>query len=273
MFFLEDKILHPSLSLTLKRSVGDIILGDMPKPILIKKDSHGETTIQEVKGAQESLTIDRVRYLTGLDPETNSDVLGQLPTHEKVIWLRLKIDEKAPHVTAGANEITVDRENLLSDSLIAFKQISDPQKMLRVTFKNEVSRDVGGISREFFTTIMQELLNESIGLFCTANTEQFSYKVASDSHEIQGNEELFLFFGQLLGKATFDRIPLNLCLNRSLFNALLGLVSQQDYASIKQFKHVDLNVANSLSFVLDNDLAQYGDSVEFYFTTTNETSY
>lgn len=235
-------------------SLGDIILGDMPKPILIKKDSHGETTIEEMKGAQEILTIERVRYLTGLDPVTHSSQLGDLPTHEKVIWLRLKIDSKAPHVTSGANEITVDRENLLSDSLIAFKKISNPHKMLRVTFKNEVSRDVGGISREFFTTIMQELLNESIGLFSVANTEQFSYKVASDSHEIQGNEELFHFFGRLLGKATFDRIPLNLCLNRSVFNAILGLVNQQDYSDVKQFKHVDINVANSLSFVLDNNL-------------------
>jgi hypothetical protein len=56
--------------------------------------------------------------------------------------------------------------------------------MLSVTFKDEVSRDVGGISREFFTTIMSELLNESIGLFKSANTEQFSYKIAHDSYEI-----------------------------------------------------------------------------------------
>ena len=58
------------------------------------------------------------------------------------------------------------------------------RKMLSVTFKDEVSRDVGGISREFFTTIMSELLNESIGLFKSANTEQFSYKIAHDSYEI-----------------------------------------------------------------------------------------
>jgi len=58
------------------------------------------------------------------------------------------------------------------------------RKVLRVTFQNEVSRDVGGISREFFTTIMQELLNESIGLFRSATTEQFSYRVAPDAYEI-----------------------------------------------------------------------------------------
>ena len=65
--------------------------------------------------------------------------------------------------------------------------MKEPRKVLRVTFKNEVSRDVGGISREFFTTIMKELCNEGYGLFKMANTEQFSYKVAVDSSEIQGH--------------------------------------------------------------------------------------
>lgn len=147
------------------------------------------------------------------------------------------------------------------------------QKVLRVTFKNEVSRDVGGISREFFTTIMKELLNESIGLFTLANTEQFSYKIAVDSYEIQGHEELFHFFGKLLGKAMFDRIPLNLCLNRSIFNALVGKISPEDYGVVKQFKHVDSEVANSLSYVLDQNLEEFGDAMEFYFTTTHEITY
>lgn len=110
--------------------------------------------------------------------------LEELPTHEKVLWLKLWIDKEAPSITAGANEISVDRENLLADSLAVFKTMQNMKKVLRVTFKNEVSRDVGGISREFFTTIMKELLNESIGLFSLANTEQFSYKVAVDSYEI-----------------------------------------------------------------------------------------
>lgn len=190
-----------------------------------------------------------MRQLQELDEARDAAQLEQLPTHEKVLWLKLKIDKAAPKITAGATQITVSRENLLADSLAAFKTMSDPKKVLRVTFQNEVSRDVGGISREFFTTIMQELLNESIGLFSSANTEQFSYRVAPDSYEIQGHEELFHFFGKLLGKAVFDRIPLNLCLNRSIFNALLGKVAVDDYSNLKLFKHVDRDVANSLSFI------------------------
>ena len=70
----------------------------------------------------------------------------------------------------------------------------------------------------------------------------------------------------------FDRIPLNLCLNRSLFNALLGKVNSSDYADTKQFKHVDLNVANSLKFILENDLTDYEDTLGIYFNVTHETN-
>ena len=71
----------------------------------------------------------------------------------------------------------------------------DKKKLLQVTFKNEVSRDVGGISREFFSSLMKEMIQDSFGLFRVANTEQFSYQIAPDSHEIGGHEELFHFFG------------------------------------------------------------------------------
>lgn len=92
------------------------------------------------------------------------------------------------NVTQGANDITVSRENLLSDAIGEFAKLQNMKKVLRVTFQNEVSKDVGGISREFFTTLMTEMFHEAFGLFQTASTEQFSYKVADDSREIVGHE-------------------------------------------------------------------------------------
>jgi len=254
---LERKFLVRFQLVYLVLTAGEIVLGNMPKPMLIKKDSHGETTIEEVKA--QTLTIGRVHELKSLDPEAQLSQLKALATHEKLIWLKLKLDSEAPAaVTSGANEITVSRENLLADALQAFKRMENKRKILRVTFENEVSRDVGGISREFFTTIMKEMLQDSIGLFRAANTEQFSYRVAPDSFEIQGFEELFHFFGQLLGKAVFDRIPLNLCLNRSIFNALLGKLGADDYTDLKQFKHVDADVARNLQFLLENQIGEDG---------------
>jgi len=70
--------------------------------MLIKKDSHGETQIEEVKGNEApTLTIERVRQLVALNP--GSSELSGLPTHEKLIWIKLKLDKEAPNITAGAN--------------------------------------------------------------------------------------------------------------------------------------------------------------------------
>ena len=53
--------------------IEDIVMGNMPKPMLIKKDSHGEMNVEEVKGAEaQILTIERVRELTRLDPHNDS---------------------------------------------------------------------------------------------------------------------------------------------------------------------------------------------------------
>lgn len=71
----------------------------------------------------------------------------------------------------------------------------------------------------------------------------------------------------------FDRIPLNLCLNRSIFNALVGKVAPADYDNVHQFKHVDSDIANSLKFILENELGDdQGEMLGFYFTSTNENN-
>ena len=53
---------------------------------------------------------------------------------------------------------------------------------------------------------------------------------------------MFYFFGKVLGKAMFDRIPLNVCLNRSIFKAILGQINEYDYLDLEEFKFIDYNV-------------------------------
>lgn len=93
---------------------------------------------------------------------------------------------------------------------------------MKVSFVNEISHDAGGLSREFFNMLMKELVSENLGLFMTANTLEFSYKINDDSMYIENYLTLFYFFGKVLAKAMFDHIPLNMCLNKTIFKALLG---------------------------------------------------
>jgi E3 ubiquitin-protein ligase HUWE1 len=93
---------------------------------------------------------------------------------------------------------------------------------MKITFVNELSKDAGGLSREFFNTLMKELLGSNLGLFLVANTPEFSYKINEDSKHIDNFRTLFYFFGKVLGKVLFDNIPVNVCLNKSIFKVLVG---------------------------------------------------
>ena len=101
------------------------ISGELMTPMIIKTNSKGITTVEEVKGgAQANMTVGRLRQLQDINVDRDQRQLEQLATHEKIIWLKLKIDKMAPKITAGANEITVSRENLLADSMEAFKNMN-----------------------------------------------------------------------------------------------------------------------------------------------------
>ena len=70
--------------------------------------------------------------------------------------------------------------------------------------------------------LMQELFNENLGLFSVANTLEFSYKINEDSRYMENFLTMYYFFGRVLAKALFDRIPLNVCLNITVYKAILG---------------------------------------------------
>ena len=84
---------------------------------------------------------------------------------------------------------------MISDSINIFKNMEHPLRVLNVIFDNEISQDVGGVSREYFYTIMKEMLTPSYSLFDRATSDQFSYKIAEDSIELVGWQDLYYFFG------------------------------------------------------------------------------
>mmetsp|Transcript_24568 Transcript_24568/g.17291 ORF Transcript_24568/g.17291 Transcript_24568/m.17291 type:complete len:111 (+) Transcript_24568:166-498(+) len=110
---------------------------------------------------------------------------------------------------------------------------------------------------------MKEFMSEDLSLFIKANTEEFSYKVNVDLTLGVDYLNLYYIFGKCLAKALFDRIPVNICLNRSIFNALLGKTSENVYeGDLKTFALIDFNTANSLEFFVENDLTQFEDIIE-----------
>ena len=55
--------------------------------------------------------------------------------------------------------------------------------------------------------------------------------------------------GQIFAKAIFDNIPINLCLNRTIYKYLLGKSIE-----LEDIKDFDLNMYNSLVYIRDNPI-------------------
>lgn len=70
--------------------------------------------------------------------------------------------------------------------------------------------------------LTKTLLEEKTGLFERCDTHQASYRIKESSVQIPHFQSLFRFMGKLIGKAMFDRIPINLCFPRAMYKLLAG---------------------------------------------------
>ena len=73
---------------------------------------------------------------------------------------------------------------------------------------------------------------------------------------------MYYFFGKLIAKAFFDRVPLNLCFNRSIFNALLNRIDIEYEKNLKEeFMMIDKELCQSFGFFIESDLVQMEDII------------
>lgn len=96
--------------------------------------------------------------------------------------------------------------------MLQFEKFHDLRKEIKVTFKGELSQDAGGISREFYCVLMEEILKDALGIFAMSDVQN-SYRVNEASKHIENYIAIFKFVGKILGKAFFDSVPLNINLN------------------------------------------------------------
>jgi hypothetical protein len=72
--------------------------------------------------------------------------------------------------------------------------------------------------------VIKELFDESTGVFTLCNTEDVMYKLKWDEDiDEEFSSELLILFGVILGKAIFEKIPINSYLDRTLLRQLLSV--------------------------------------------------
>jgi len=215
-----------------------------------------------------------------------------LGTKQKTIYLfydsrvkqiQLRNRARFGMVLAGGNDISsipyciikVSRQNLIQDALLHLEMFAadnplELQKQLVVEFDGEQGVDEGGVSKEFFTLIMQELLKPDYGMF--RFNDDTGYHLFNPI-QFQETEREYMLIGMLFGLAIYNNINLDIAFPTVIFKKMLGFdgtfedleFSHPDiYRSLTQLLEADKDTVESMSLTFSTTLtSMFGENIEY----------
>ncbi|KAK1876452.1 Ubiquitin-protein ligase E3A [Dissostichus eleginoides] len=149
--------------------------------------------------------------------------------------------------------LKVRRDHIIDDALVRLEMIAmenpaDLKKQLYVEFEGEQGVDEGGVSKEFFQLVVEEIFNPDIGMFrYDEHTKMFWFNPSSYENEGQ-----YTLIGIVLGLAIYNNCILDVHFPMVVYRKLMG----------KKGTFRDLAVANPVLHQSLKELMEYEGSVE-----------
>ncbi|GMH72160.1 hypothetical protein TrRE_jg1860, partial [Triparma retinervis] len=165
--------------------------------------------------------------------------------------------------------IFIRRSHLMEDSLkgIMALEASQLRNMFRFEFIGEPGIDAGGVAREWFQLVAEQVFHPDFGLWQYSAVNQMCMQINASSGVANGDHlRYFRFIGRVLGKALFDSQIIPSHMIRHLYKHILGWPLMFD-----DIEMIDTSVHRSLQQVLE--YAKGGADVEdlcLDFTVTEE---
>lgn len=168
---------------------------------------------------------------------------------EKVEWFNKNVcEELYTPWEKGHVKIVVRRQTLLEDTVQAVMALSrdDMRKRWRIEFSGEPGIEAGGLTREWFQLVTEQIFDPDRGLWLSSVNNQMSMGINPASHILCPDDYLKFFrvLGRVMGRALFDRQLIKGHMVRHLYKHLLGwpitfddLEAQDEeyYTSLKKF--------------------------------------
>jgi len=122
----------------------------------------------------------------------------------------------------------INRENILEDSLNQFQttQDLDLKKELKIFFVDEVAQDVGGVYREWYSSLIDAVTNPNEGLLyeiCDKSFGKNSFFIPTfkEFNRKEFSLDYYEFIGKVLAKGIIDRIIIKINFNVVLLKHIL----------------------------------------------------
>ncbi|OQR89513.1 HECT E3 ubiquitin ligase [Thraustotheca clavata] len=146
--------------------------------------------------------------------------------------------------------LEIDRTNLLHNSCeqLLWATTDQLHQSMRIKFLNEPGVDAGGLEREWFTLMTQEIFDDSTGLF-TSCMGQNSFMIRATSNE--ASEDHLMYFqaiGRFLGRALFEGMLIDAHLSLPMYKHILGIP-----ITFSDLEFIDVDLYNNLRWLKQNN--------------------
>ncbi len=182
--------------------------------------------------------------------------------------LRIKdfIKTKKINWIDGCDNIKISRDNCLEESIKEIENVN-LWKEVKITFKGEVSYDAGGLFREWFIILIEELEKKEMKLFERSECDEINYVFNKNLNKNSyWSFKYFKFIGKLMAKSIIDNITINLSFNSLIFKLIL-----EEKVNFEDLKNID-NILYSSLLSLKNMTPEELDAMEIYYTYQYEDS-
>jgi hypothetical protein len=149
-----------------------------------------------------------------------------IPLNDRVRILQRLITEDRQSQAWPEVHVKIRRQHVVEDGFSKLNVLrGDLKGVVKVHFVNESGLDesgidMGGLYKEFLTSLIEKAFNPDYGLFkMTANRQLYPNP---NSHVVHNHLEYFAFLGRILGKAIFDGIQMDVPFCGFFLSKLLG---------------------------------------------------
>merc|ERR1719507_279972 len=152
-------------------------------------------------------------------------------------------------------KLQVRRDHIVEDALVELEVVvlenpQDLKKQLMVEFDSEQGIDEGGLSKEFFQLIIEEIFNPDYGMFIHCS-ESHTYWFNPSSYETCAQ---FTLIGIVLGLAMYNSVILDLHLPSVIYRKLGG--KKGTFEDLREFKPSVWTGLNELLEYSGNDMEE-----------------
>ena len=184
--------------------------------------------------------------------EDDMEGAAALPFENKVRYFNLFLQHKVKVAREhGVVKVQVRRDSILQDSFGAILRMKpdDFRRAFMYEFQHEQGLDYGGVSREYYTLLFNEIFNVDFGLFHYSAVSNLSFSINPNSGV--ANElhlDYFRFVGRILAKAMLDGYTCPHHLSLPLYKHIIGFP-----VGLSDVEYVDTLLGKTLRQVLDID--------------------